>query len=193
MSLSAMNQLQKMLARHGQTLVQAVEFDNHQHASGQWESAVTIHAEFCPEVITGTGKDPRKSQAKIKAVKVALEKLSDVGTDWSRTKRHAQAGDALIKLAAYLAEELHSAEEASGWLQAHENDAALAAVFDRWQTEGVEEFSKYGSGLGTKSKATLVEALIWRQYGATVLGPDATKALAEIRLLAQGDRSPVGQ
>jgi hypothetical protein len=52
----------------------------------------------------------------MKAAAAALEELSNVVPDRNRMERDAQAGDALIKLAAYRAEELRSAEGASRWL-----------------------------------------------------------------------------
>jgi hypothetical protein len=124
------------------------------------------------------------------AAAAALEWLSGVAPDWNRTERDAQSGDALIKLAAYRAEALGSAEGASRWLQDHENNHRLAVLFDELKAEDIEEFRVYGPGLGTKRKETLVEALIWWRFGARVLGPDGAETLAEIfRRVAQSDFS----
>jgi hypothetical protein len=66
-------------------------------------------------------------------------------------------------------------------------------AFDRLQAGGIEEFQIYGPDLGTKRKETLVEALIWRRFGARVVGPDGTETLAEIfRRVAQCDFSSDG-
>ncbi len=118
MELNAKNRLQELLASYGWP-PECVQYDRRPNQSGGFECKVTIHAEFFSEV-TGTGKAPEKIQAEIKAAEVALKQLSGVGPDWPRTMRDAQAGDALIKLAAYRAEELRSAEGASRWLQDHE-------------------------------------------------------------------------
>lgn len=100
---------------------------------------------------------------------------------YSSTQAEVAAEDALHKLAGYLATGLRSPEERSWWLQLHEADASLAQVFDRWFDEGVPELAMYGRALGEKNKATLVEALIWRRYGARVLGPGAMEALSELQ------------
>ena len=102
------------------------------------------------------------------------------GQDWGQIYAEAQAGDALLKLVGYLAAGAASPEERSRWLQRHESNDWLADVFDRWREDGDPDLIAYGRGLGVKNKSTLVEALLWRRYGARVLGPDAVEALKEI-------------
>jgi hypothetical protein len=63
----------------------------------------------------------------------------------------------------------------------HESEGALAKVFDRWFDVGDSDLAAYGRGLGEKNKSTLVEAIVWRRYGARVLGPGAGEALGELR------------
>ena len=77
----------------------------------------------------------------------------------------AQAGDALIKLCAYLSPELDSPEKKSRWLQERESDAYLTTRFDRLQAEGHPSLALFGENLGHKRKATWMEALVWRDYG----------------------------
>ena len=165
-----------------------VQYDSKFLGPRNWESKVTIPKVF--PGVSGTGKGSRRSEADVKAAEMVLPQLPDVKSEWSRSMRDAQAGDALIKLAAYTAEVTISAYGASLWLQLFENDNVLAANFDRWKAEGIEEFRAYGPNLGTNLKATLVETLVWRRFGPRVLTPGAAEALKEIvYLVAQWDRS----
>lgn len=103
--------------------------------------------------------------------------------DWEQQRLDAQRGDALIKLAAYLAPTPETAAETSRWLQRSEADQWLAALFDRWRAAGDPDLLHWGTHLSTKRKATLVEAIIWRRFGARILAPDADGHLAGIRTL----------
>lgn len=88
----------------------------------------------------------------------------------------AQAGDALIKLSAYLSD-LGSVGEKSRLLQALESDLHLAEIFDLWKSQGDPDLAIWGSKLSEKRKATLIEALIWRRFGKLVITGDATVQL----------------
>lgn len=106
--------------------------------------------------------------------------------DWEPIFAEAHAGDALLKLAGYLATSLGTREERSWWLQIHESDRALAGVYDEWLAGGAPELAMYGPRLGEKHKSTLVEAVIWRRYGVRVLGTGAVDALGELREALSG-------
>lgn len=181
---NAKNQLLELLAKRGLRSDRAC-FTSTQPSTGfPWTSTVVVTLPGRPP-LTGTGSGRRTSQADIAAaevvlVKIAAEEASEVN-DWALLYAEAQAGDALLKLAGYLASELTSPEDRSRWLQIHESDASLAKVFDRWFDAGDPDLAAYGRGLGEKNKSTLVEALLWRRYGARVLGPGATEALGELR------------
>lgn len=181
--MNAKNQLLEFLAGRGMPASYA-RFSSTQAGAGAWTSTVVITLPG-REPVTGIGTSYRKSQADITAAKDALPtlKLAEAAAalDWAHIYAEAQAGDALLKLAGYLASGLASPEERSLWLQGHESDASLAQVFDQWFDEGAPELVPYGRGLGEKNKATLVEAVIWRRYGARVLGPAAAEALGELR------------
>lgn len=179
---NAKNHLKELLESLGTTLEEGTVIRSQEPSPGTWESTVTVKVPGLPEA-TGSGRSRRRRQAEIAAAEVAFQALKEMGPDWSRVFRDAQAGDALLKLSAYLAEDLDSAESASRWLQARESDDALAEMFNRWKAAGDEDLVGYGTGLGTKQKASLVEALIWRRFGARVLGPEAKSALAELRTL----------
>ena len=181
---NAKNLLLELLAKRGLG-VDLATFEHEQPFLGApWTSTVVL---TLPDrtPITGVGGASTKSQADIAAAedvlaKLAAEDASEAG-DWTLLAADAQAGDALLKLAAYLATELATPEDRSRWLQGNESDARLAQVFDRWFDEGAPELAGFGRGLGEKYKSTLVEAVIWRRYGARVLGPGATEALCELR------------
>jgi len=181
--LNAKNQIKELLDGLGLPQGCAV-YSSTQAGAGAWTSTVALTLPE-REPITGVGTASRKSQADIAAAADALAKLTTEqateAVDWAPIYAEAQAGDALLKLTGYLATGLAAPEDRSRWLQVHESDEALAQVFDRWFDEGVPELAVYGRGLGEKNKATLVEAIIWRRYGARVLGPEAVEALGELR------------
>lgn len=154
-----------------------------------WTSTLTLTLpDRAPIVGVGTaGRKPQADVVATEAVLAALASDSDPdGHDWAKVYAEAQAGDALVKLAAYLTGESASPEDRSRWLQQHESDAALARVFDRWLEEGAPELVSFGRGLGEKNKATVVEAVIWRRYHARVLGSGAGEALGELRAALSG-------
>ncbi|MEA5599272.1 putative dsRNA-binding protein [Rivularia sp. UHCC 0363] len=134
--------------------------------------------------VCGTGVGQRKTEADIAAAQVALDLLHsdhpDLCVNWDEIKAEAQAGDALIKLGVYLWAELNNADEKSKILQSLESDAHLALVFDRWKREGDPDLAMWGSHLGKKRKATLVEALLWRRFGSQVIASDALPPLQSL-------------
>ena len=181
--INAKNQIKELLEGLGLPQDRAV-YSSRQAGSGAWTSTVEITLPDRAAII-GVGTATRKTQADVAAAEDALARLEgEQATDaraWALIYAEAQAGDALIKLAGYLATGLISPEDRSLWLQVHEADKELAQVFDRWFAEGAPELAMYGHGLGEKNKATLVEAVLWRRYGARVLGPGALEALGELR------------
>lgn len=178
--MNAKNQLLELLQKRGLPLNLA-DFDSQQPYPGApWQSTVTVSLPDRPTV-SGTGTGSRKSDAEVNAAADALLKLNGDDSAWDPIRAEAQVGDALLKLAAYLADDLDSPEAKSAWLQVNESDAKLARIFDRWQLAGDPDVSNYGAGLGEKYKSTLVEAILWRRYGRRVLGPEAAEALRELR------------
>lgn len=178
---NAKNQILELLAKQGHP--RSLADFAHRQTAGGWESTLVLTLPGRAP-LTGVGTGQRKSDADIAASKAVLAILEEADRPddlWAPIYAEAQAGDALLKLAAYLAPGLASAEERSKWLQLHESDVSLARVFDRWFDAGDSDLAPYGRGLGEKNKATLVEALIWRRYGADVLGPEAVRALGELR------------
>lgn len=151
---------------------------------GVWTSTVVVTRPAAPP-LSGTGTGRRKRHAEVAAAEDAMAKLpsdeSTKGPDWALIYADAQVGDALLKLAGYLATGLASPGERSQWLQLNESDRALAKVFDRWLDAGDPDLTAYGRGLAEKHKSTLVEALVWRRYRDRVLGPAAMEALGELR------------
>lgn len=181
--LNAKNQVLELLDARGLPRSRAL-FTSHQIGVGPWMSTLVLDLpDRAP--VTGTGTGQRKSSAEIAAAEDLLVKLEaqqhvDV---LDGVQADAQSGDALVKLVAYLATGLDGPEARSFWLQQHESDGWLAGVFDRWYADGDPDLATYGEGLGEKNKATIVEALIWRRFGARVLAPGAIEALDELRQL----------
>lgn len=188
--MNARNQLQELLQKRGLPLNLA-DYDSHQPYPGApWKSTVTGSLPD-RQPVSGTGTGSRKSDAEVNAAEDALSRLNadeaKAASEWDPIRAEAQAGDALLKLAAYLADDLDSPEAKSAWLQVNESDAKLAWIFDRWQLAGDPDVSNYGAGLGEKYKSTLVEAILWRRYGRRVLGPEAAEALGELRRALTAD------
>lgn len=132
----------------------------------------------------GEGSDSRRTAAEIAAAAAVLPELMAqpaLAIDWEAVFMEAQAGDALIKLAAYLDPQLDSAAQKSHWLQRVESDAYLVARFDQWQAEGHPAVAVFGPHLGQKRKATWMEAQVWRTFGAFVRSPAAGPALKALQ------------
>lgn len=187
--INAKNRLQELLMGRGLPGSLAVYTSTQAVVGGVWTSTVVVELPTQAPV-TGCGVDPHKRQAEVAAAEDALASLATTGgaggQDWGQIYAEAQAGDALLKLVGYLAAGAASPEERSRWLQRHESNDWLADVFDRWREDGDPDLIAYGRGLGVKNKSTLVEALLWRRYGARVLGPGAVEALKEIGEAIQG-------
>ena len=135
-------------------------------------------------IIRGTGDGHRKSDADIAAAQAALDLVDRIYpylvVDWAKLRVEAQAGDALIKLGVYLSPELKSTAAKSNRLQNVETNAHLAKVFDRWKAQDDPELAIWGTNLKEDRKATLVEALLWRRYGAQVIVANAPTQLADL-------------
>ncbi|MBD1852958.1 hypothetical protein H6F87_23720 [Cyanobacteria bacterium FACHB-502] len=104
----------------------------------------------------------------------------DLLVDWSAIEVEAQAGDALIKLSVYLTPHLRTASEKSYYLQKFEKDSHLATIFDRWKAQGSPDLAIWGTELGRKQKATLVEAILWRRFRSRVLTDNAGTHFQEL-------------
>lgn len=134
--------------------------------------------------VKGTGKGQRKVDAELIAAQMTIDSLRntypDLLVDWDEIYVEAQAGDALIKLGIYLSESLKTASEKSQELQTLESDQHLAKVFEQWKAKGDPDLAIWGSSLGEKKKATLVESLLWRRYGKQIMTDDAPLQLQSL-------------
>ncbi len=177
MTMNAKNELQELFQRMGWKTPAAGLYSHERvEPSGRWRSTIDFRLED-DRHLSGVGEADTKSQADVAAAAAALEKLEPEPDDLD-VRRDAQAGDALIKLAAYLV--LGDPAAASTWLQSYEADAHLAKVCERWARAGDPEVLRLGAGRGWKHRASIVEALIWRRYRGRVLGPEGEAALREI-------------
>ena len=178
MSQNAKNQLQELLQSLGHPADQ-VQF---RARGGGDQHEAWVEVGLSDRVhITAHGQASRRTEAEIKAAEDALVQLRaqhpELWLDWTQIYAEAQAGDALIKLAAYLSDDLPTPEDKSRYLQAVEADAHFVRVFDHWRSQGDPDLVLLGPNLGKKNKATYVEALIWRRYGQQVLGPGSSDHL----------------
>jgi len=190
MSENTKNQLFEILKNLG-CLEECVNFEttlSSQPPNPQHSTVVT--AKFPNgHVIRGTGNGQRKVDAEIVAAQSVLEILCntypELLVNWEEIYVEAQAGDALIKLGVYLSESLRTASDKSKELQKWESDQNLVKVFEQWKAKGDPDLAIFGSNLGEKKKATLVEALLWRRYGSQVMTDDAPLQLQSLLTMLQ--------
>lgn len=139
--------------------------------------------------VQGTGAGKRKSDADIAAAQSALDQVRNIHPDllvaWDEIFVEAQAGDALIKLSVYLSADLKNSEQKSRCLQNLESDFHLATIFEQWKTQGHTDLAVWGDNLGEKRKATFVEALLWRRFGAKVITDNAQTQLQSLLNILQ--------
>jgi hypothetical protein len=156
--------------------------------NGPWQATATL-AWPTGLSIAGTGTGLGRTSAEGQAAADVLRNLDPAvrsAADWAAIRVEAQAGDALIKLAAYLSTPNRPVGENSAWLQRNEANHALARLFDVWMAAGADELRLYGDGCGDDAKATLVEAILWRRFRDRVLVADAVGALSDLRKLIEG-------
>ena len=190
MSENAKSQIFKILKNLG-CLEECVNFEttlsspppNTQHSTVVTVKFPNGHA------VRGTGNGQRKVDAEIVAAQSVLEILRntypELLVNWEEIYVEAQAGDALIKLGVYLSESLRTASDKSKELQKWEPDQNLVKVFEQWKAKGDPDLAVFGSNLGEKKKATLVEALLWRRYGSQIMTDDAPLKLQSLLKMLQ--------
>jgi hypothetical protein len=173
---NAKNQLLELLQELG-CHKSCAEFDSKSDSqNGNYYSTLLI---IFPNAlkVKGTGVGRRVPESHIAAAQVVLDLLHanypHFFVDWRQISLEAQAGDALIKLGVYLSSGLSNTNGKSELLQNLESDSHLAKIFDIWKSNGDPDLLIWGTELGEKRKATLVEALIWRRFASLVLNSDA--------------------
>jgi hypothetical protein len=182
MSENAKNKLQELVRDLGGCIHSCINF---QHSSISSPRSSSVMVTF-PDgrIVRGTGAGQSKPDADIAAAQDALDLVGRIYpylvVDWAKLSVEAQAGDALIKLGVYLSPELKSTAAKSNRLQNVETNAHLAKVFDRWKAQHDPELAIWGTNLKEHRKATLVEALLWRRYGAQVIVANAPTQLASL-------------
>lgn len=131
--------------------------------------------------VSGTGVGQSIAEAEVLASQVVLDLLHTnyryLFVDWETVLIDAQAGDALIKLGAYLSPSGKNSSEKSESLQNVESNFYLASVFDHWKSLGDRDLAMWGSNLGKDKKATLVESLLWRRFGSNLITDGAKQQL----------------
>ncbi len=181
MSENAKNKLQELLNNLG-CIDNCIDFQ-HTLVADLYRSTLIV---TFPDgrIVRGTGEGQRKPDADISAAQDALDLVERIYpyllVDWIKLGIEAQAGDALIKLGVYLSAESKSAADNSNRLKNSETDAHLAKVFDCWKDNGDRDLAIWGSSLGEKRKATLIEALLWRRYGQKVIAVNAQAHLSSL-------------
>ncbi|HEY9699092.1 MAG TPA: hypothetical protein V6D10_17660 [Trichocoleus sp.] len=188
MSENAKNELLELLDDLGCSK-DCVAFQPTLISSGFHHSTVTVQF---PDgrTIQGTGRGQRSPNADIAAAQSVLDQLHanhrDLLIDWDKIKVEAQAGDALIKLSVYLSSDLKNADDRSKRLQKLESDSHLATVFDQWKVQGDSDLVMWGTELGEKRKATLVEAILWRRFRTQIITTDVSVKLQSLlKLLSE--------
>ena len=158
--------------------------------SSKWDDEKQVfvaHARFGlpkSDQIEGIGFGKKKKVAEISAsgelLKIIRRDYTHLVIDWEEVRKEAQLGDLLIKLYAYLSEEMMTAADKSIWLQQNETDQHLVKIFDRLSLRRHPSVSFLGENLGTKRKATWIEALIWRKFGKEILASTADRVFRDI-------------
>lgn len=167
------NELEQLLRMWGLVAERHIH-TRYEEPGEQWFRA-TVTVEFPDgETVAARGERTIGKKATMKqACAAVLHKLRSTHphlfVDWEEIRVDAQAGDALIKLAAYLSPSLESSSASSCWLQKLESNAHLARVFDQWKEDGHPELARWGSWLSDHRKGTLVEAALWREVGPLVV------------------------
>jgi hypothetical protein len=180
MSENAKSHLLEFLKDLGYSEKLAVFKTSPQPRSGVFHSTVNIVLPGDCEIY-GAGEGHRRSDAESAVAQAVLDQLHsnypDLFVDWTKIRVEAQAGDALIKLGAYLTLGCNSASSSSQLLQNTETNLHLAQIFGRWRSQGEPELAIWGPNLSKTKKATLVEALLWRRFSKRVLTSNATTEL----------------
>ncbi len=180
MSDNAKNQLLELLQGLGSYAEEAIFSEMEPAPSGEYRSKVEVSFPDGRD-LKGIGEGIDRTQADIAAAQQVLHLIqadhSDLLIDWDQIFEEAQAGDTLIKLGVYVALNLQDTAAKSLLLQELESDQHLAKVFDRWQLEGDVDLAKFGTNLGEKRKATMVEATLWRRSKEKIFHPEARKEL----------------
>lgn len=150
----------------------------------QWTSTINV---ALPDgrTLYGTAAASRKTQADVAAAEAALASLAPDPEPEEDLWVDAQRGDALVKLAAYLAPHLRSTEAKSAWLQEHESDEFFSRTLERWADAGDAEAAEHLGQRGEKYRSTVAEAFIWRRFNKRVLAPGARPALLELMSLLE--------
>lgn len=186
---NARNGLQELLDGIGMLGQQALRVSHDRIGEQTFAATVTVTLPS-GEVLSRTAAPTvGKTASTLRACADLLDSLPqthpELFPDWEALRVEAQRGDALVKLAAYLAPDLPSAADGSYFLQDRESDAHFARLFTLWRAEGDKELAQWGEHLSEKRKSTLVEALIWRRWGPKVLADqgeeDLGRLLDEIR------------
>jgi len=124
------------------------------------------------------------SEADVAACELVLDELrarhGDLFFDLDALRSDAQAGDALLKLAIYGWDASVSPSMRTATLQDVESDCMLA---QRYQEVTASEpwAHKFGSGLGQKMRATVVEAALWRRHRDQFLEQGGRAVLSNVR------------
>ena len=148
-------------------------------------------------IIEGEGTGETKKEAQIQACAAVLEVIDqqhrDLYVDWMQVKVAAQLGDSLIKLCAYLSDEMPSAEDKSLWLQEMESDSHMVSIFDKMHRASHPLVNIFGQNLGAKKKATWIEALIWQRFGQEIIAPGSGNAFHQIGDFLGGEMTEIGK
>lgn len=170
MNNNAKNELQELLQTLGHEVSACLTFETLSISKG-WESIATVNLPGNYSIM-GKGVGAQKKRAEIIASQDALKTIHDAHSelivDWDVIQVDAQRGDALIKLAIYLNPTVRTANDKSKELQEIEKNSDLAKVFHQWKSQGDSDLVIWGNHLSEHTKATLIEALIWRRLGNKV-------------------------
>ncbi len=181
---NARNHLESLLQHIGLVAEHHIQVSERETTPQSFVATVVVTLPTGEEVSAAGEESVGKAATRLSACNSMLALLRESHPQyfepWEDLKVDAQAGDALIKLAAYLNEDLATAECASNFLQCFESNQNLASVFNLWHQAGDPFLSDWGMHLSDERKGTLVEALIWRRHGRAVVSDQLRVSLSEV-------------
>ena len=178
------NYLEELLRERGMRAEDYVRIDDRRVGEQTFQATATVTLPDGEEVSASGEVTHGAKWTRLQACQALLDQLrashSHLFEPWSNIQADARAGDSLIKLAVYLEQGGATSAEVSQLLQSLESNARLAEIYDSWKRLNAPELRDWGTHLSEHRKGSLVEAIIWRRLGASILSDGAREGLRSL-------------
>jgi hypothetical protein len=178
------NYLEELLRERGMRAEDYVRIDDRRVGEQTFQATATVTLPDGEEVSASGEVTHGAKWTRLQACQALLDQLrashSHLFEPWDDILADARAGDALIKLAVYLEQRGATSAEVSQLLQSLESNARLAEIYDSWKRSNAPELRDWGTHLSEHRKGSLVEAIIWRRLGASILSDGAREGLRSL-------------